>query len=216
MIRVKGTDFKTVELPDLGDRIFFGQTKSYSENAFSSSVDLAEAIQKNRVAVVSGSEPPPSLYLSKKKEVTEVARIVEPPKVEEAPPPPPPPPPPPARQEMGPVPEVSSAVLDKITDVLGEIQNTLKTQKEDTTKAIQENTTRVEKAMAGLTISGVNVSSPVQPTHTRVEEVFVPSTLTVTDMTNHVNLKTREIGQGDSVRNSLNKLKQLKSQSIQG
>jgi hypothetical protein len=207
MIRVKGTDFKTVELPDLGDRIFFGQTKSYSENAFSSSRDLAEAIKNNRVAVVSGTEPPPSLYLSKKKEVTEISIPVEPSKVEEPP-----------KVEVVPVPapEVSSAVLDKITDVLGEIQNTLKTQREDTTKAIQENTTRVEKAMAGLTISGVNVSSPVRSTHTRVEEVFVPSTLTVTDMTNHVNLKTQEIGQGDSVRNSLNKLKKLKNQPAQG
>lgn len=203
MIRVKGIDFKTVELPDLGDRIFFGQTKSYSENAFSSSRDLAEAIQNNRVAVVSGVEPPPSLYLSKKKEATEVTTsVLEIPKVEESP----------VRQvEPAPAPEISSAALDKISDVLGEIQNTLKTQKEETAKVIQENTTRVEKAMAGLTVSGVNVSTPVQPTHTRVEEVFVPSTLTVTDMTNHVNLKTQEIGQGDSVRNSLNKLKSLKA-----
>lgn len=205
MIRVKGIDFKTVELPDLGDRIFFGQTKSYSENAFSSSRDLAEAIQNNRVAVVSGVEPPPSLYLSKKKEATEVTTsVLEIPKVEESP----------VRQvepAPAPAPEISSAALDKISDVLGEIQNTLKTQKEETAKVIQENTTRVEKAMAGLTVSGVNVSTPVQSSHTRVEEVFVPSTLTVTDMTNHVNLKTQEIGQGDSVRNSLNKLKSLKA-----
>lgn len=201
MIRVKGIDFKTVELPDLGDRIFFGQTKSYSENAFSSSRDLAEAIQNNRVAVVSGVEPPPSLYLSKKKEATEVTTsVLEIPKVEESP-----------VRQVEPAPEISSAALDKISDVLGEIQNTLKTQKEETAKVIQENTTRVEKAMAGLTVSGVNVSTPVQPAHTRVEEVFVPSTLTVTDMTNHVNLKTQEIGQGDSVRNSLNKLKSLKA-----
>jgi hypothetical protein len=45
------------------------------------------------------------------------------------------------------------------------------------------------------------------------EETYVPASIVVTDMSNHVKLDTRQVGMGDKAQASLNKLRNMKKQT---
>jgi ElaB/YqjD/DUF883 family membrane-anchored ribosome-binding protein len=226
MIKVKGIDYKTVDLPDLGDRIFFGQTKLFTVEQVAASADLNNALKNGKVVLLSESSKVP-LYSPKvitPKEVTPVPVVesttdkdVEELKGK--------------LQEMSAkleavelkatavapvaeeVPNQTSELLGKLNDAMAIIQQSLTAQKDETVKAVQESAARMEKTVSGLSIAGPGVGRVTQRDNsTSTDEIYIPSTLSVTDMTNHITLETKNVGQGDNVRNSLNKLRSLKTQ----
>jgi hypothetical protein len=223
MIKIKSLDFRTIEIPDLGDRIFFGQTKLFTEQQVASSKDLKAAVDKGRVSILSDLDgyptykeppapivppipvkvveqqpPPPQVDLELSQLRDKLSEVTE--KLE--------------RATTTPEPPPQNDVLERLVTTVGDMQKALAAQSTDTVKAVQESTTRLEKSLSGISASGPGVSRVI--THTDrgpKEEVFIPSLLSVTDMTNNIQLQTKVVGQGDAVRNSVNKLKDLKKGS---
>lgn len=216
MVSVRGMSFRVVTIPDLGDRIYYNQIKQFSEQQVSFSANLREAIAEGRVAILEGHVPPvvnQSIKIetiglqqvveelkeeiqnlsSKVQEAPSPLRVVEPEIVKES------------------VADIKILEMQKQIDGLCDI---IKQQTVATEKVIKDSVDKVANAVSTLNVSGVGVQviqSPVQNAESSYkEEVFVPSSIVVTDMTNKVTLKTQEVGQADSSQTALNKLRMMK------
>lgn len=216
MVSVRGMSFRVVTIPDLGDRIYYNQIKQFSEQQVSFSANLREAIAEGRVAILEGHVPPvvnQSIKIetiglqqvveelkeeiqnlsSKVQEAPSPLRVVEPEIVKES------------------VADIKILEMQKQIDGLCDI---IKQQTVATEKVIKDSVDKVANAVSTLNVSGVGVQviqSPVQNVESSYkEEVFVPSSIVVTDMTNKVTLKTQEVGQADSSQTALNKLRMMK------
>jgi hypothetical protein len=58
MVRVMGNSAERVRIKDLGDVIYYRQTKDYTDDEFESSRDLKRALQKGMLVKVDSQEPP--------------------------------------------------------------------------------------------------------------------------------------------------------------
>lgn len=224
MIKVKGISFRTVEIPDLNDRVYFGQVKTYTKEQLSQSADLNKAAQEGKVAIITDEElgalvPPPkpapkkdqeelkqivSKISSFEKKLEEVSSFKE--KGGETQP---------KEEEKG-----LSELLQKIDRKFEDMQEMVNKQSTETVKAIESSATKMEKTLSGLSVAGPGVTSPargIRDSENRElrEEVYIPGNLAVTDMANHIHLQTTSVGQGDTVRNSLNRLKALRNKTQQ-
>lgn len=216
MVSVRGMSFRVVTIPDLGDRIYYNQVKQFSEQQVSLSTNLREAIAEGRVAVLEGHIPQ-MISQSVEAENRGLQQVVEElreevqnlsSKVQEAPPP--------SKVIMPEV--VKESVADvKILEMQKQIDglcDIIKQQTVATEKVIKDSVDKVANAVSTLSVSGVGVQtiqSPAQNVESSYkEEVFVPSSIVVTDMTNKVTLKTQEVGQADSSQAALNKLRMMK------
>jgi hypothetical protein len=220
MIKVIGIDYRTVALPDLSDRVYYGQFKTFTKNQVISSDSLKIAISQKRLSIEESSEEilqilkqpiakpyKEPIVVSEKPKETEVVSTEK--SI-------------PVKEETTPVeivlPSKDQGTINLLNELVTKVTNleaSVSNQGTKTVNAVQESISRVEKTVSGLSISGqgvtpVNASS--HPPKGYKEEVFVPSSINVTDVTNNLRLETKQIGQGDSVRNSLSKLRALKNQ----
>jgi hypothetical protein len=218
MVKVKGIDYKTVLLADIGDRVFFGQTKFVTQEQFDASADLRKAIAQKRVVVleegVEGAAfpvykpfTPPAQDPAPQESTPTVSQEVEglrkavedlSDKMEGV--------------KSTPVsPALTEDMLHQIAEVVGAA---IKSQGTETARVVQESFSKVEKKVSGLTVSGPSISKVITDNDSGGEhqEVYIPSVLSVTDMTSGLNLETKVVGQGDSVQNALSKLRSLTQQ----
>lgn len=220
MIKVKGTDFRTVDLKDIRDRVYFGQEKVFSQSQLDTSKDLQRAIKDGKVQVLSQeSQVSPNFSIPESRpEPVVVEKIVEAPA-----------PPPNQKLEdlMGMVADLAKQV-DKLTGekskppvpslgveaAIAGLAKQIAEIKESVNKSgnISQKLERVEKSISKLTVSGPGVRlMPPSGSSQTEEEVFVPSSFQVTDMSNNVRLESKNLGQGGTVNEALAKLKALKN-----
>lgn len=229
MIKVKGADFKTVPLPDIGDRVYFGQEKVFSDAQYAASKDLKKSIESGKLLVLENSPesnagfvapvqvsqpssstpiPDPALALVVEMVNTLTQKISS------------------IESKVTNVPAVSTpAVTDVNTDaVLGAVAQLQQKMEQveasinnspSISASIQDSMKEVVSQVRGLVASGPGVTSQrVISGPSFVEEVFIPSSkIVVEDMANHVNLEARSLGQGNSMTNALSKLSQLNKPS---
>jgi len=230
MIKVRGIDFRTVELRDIADRVYYGQEKIFSDNQYNSSPELKKAIEAGKLFVMDhkvesypGFKAPvqnpevvqPAVPVDDGKmdailgvirELSDKVAVIQQKSGQEVMPPA-------ATPATGT--GVETALQSLAVQVAG-IQEALK-NKNDISSSVVEQLDRVEESVRGITVSGAGVRS-VETKSSRStvgEEVYVPSSFQVDDMTNRVKLETKSLGQGGTVNSSLAKLRELNKNNNQ-
>lgn len=227
MIKVKGADFKTVLLTDIGDRVYFGQEKVFSDAQYAASKELKKSIESGKLLVLENSPEVNAGFIAPAQVAPTVITA-------------PPPTPDPAlalvvemvntlTQKISSIesmvtnapPIATPAVTDANTDVvLGAVAQLQRKMEQveasinnspSISASIQDSMKEVVSQVRGLVASGPGVvSQKVVSGPAYVEEVFIPSSkIVVEDMSNHVNLEAKSLGQGNAMTNALSKLSQL-------
>lgn len=226
MIKVKGTDFKTVIVPDLHDRVYFGQERIYSDHQYASSKDLKKYIELGKLFVLehvpenspSFVAPPQATVLpapaaddrlaivldlvntlkDKMEGLETRASIVE--------------------QQPVSIPEVTGILsTDNVLAAVNALQQKMESIEKgmqtapNMTQVIQDSFKEIATQVKGLVASGPGVTSQRSVSgSSSTLEVFIPSSkIVVEDMASHVNLETKSLGQGNAMTQALSKLSQL-------
>jgi len=225
MYYVIGNSPKKVELKDLNDCIYYKQQKVYTDSQFERSVDLKRAIDRKILVVLKKSEDKPGSFdahaaivssdikapepVSNSKENLKIDalldRIQELEKIIKDKP---------SSQDN----TILLAILDRLERLeksptavdMSTIQEALKGLE----AKIQDNKDNksediLNKLEGIITRSGIGIPT-ISEENRRVEDIYVPN-ITVEDAKSHINLEVRKIDKGDSVSESLRKLKELKS-----
>lgn len=224
MYHVIGNSPKKVELKDLNDCVYYKQQKVYSDSQYRSSVDLQRAIERKSLIVLrqsedstgsfdvntavissdiktSDSSPKIDLLLDKINRLEEKLKFQSSPssqsdesalatildRLE--------------KLEKG---TTSAVDLSSIQDALKNIENRMQ----------ENNSDDILKKLEGIISKASSVTTTVvkQEEDRRVEDVYVPN-INVEDGTSHINLEVRTIESGNSIADSLKKLKELKTKS---
>jgi len=227
MYYVIGNSPKKVELKDLNDCIYYKQQKVYTDSQFERSVDLKRAIDRKILVVLKKSEDKLGSFDAHAAIVSSDIKIPEPiplPKEDSK-----------IEVLLNKVQELEKSLKDKPSSQ----DNTLLLAILDRLERLEKNPTAVDistiqEALKGLeakiqnnkdnksddilnklegiiTRSGMSISS-IPEDNRRVEDIYVPN-ITVEDAKSHIKLEVRKIDTGDSVSESLRKLKELKSKS---
>lgn len=222
MYIVIGNNPKKVELKDLNDCVYYKQQKVYTDAQYEGSVDLQRAIERKSLVVLKKSEdklgsfdadvaiiphevkaPVSDSTLQINALLDRIQSLEQSIKNPEAP------------QSY----DLLNAVLERlerleknpatldlssIQDALKSIENRMQDTRSD---AI------LDKIEGILNRSGSVVTpKKEEATSQRVEEVYIPN-VTVSDAKSNIKLEVRTIDTGDSVTDSLKKLKELRSKS---
>lgn len=227
MYFVIGNSPKKVELKDLNDCVYYKQQKVFSESQYQSSVDLKRAIERKSLIVLKKSEDSTGSFDA---DTVIVSSDIKSPKSESSP----------QidlllnkirdlekRLESQPPSSPSSHNNDALAIILDRLERLEKspaavdvsamTSIQEALKGIetkmQENKSDglLEKLEGIINRSGGS-STPVEEEDRRVEDIYVPN-IRVEDANSHIKLEVRTIDTGDSVADSLKKLKELKSKS---
>lgn len=222
MIKVRGSDPETVDLPDLNDRVYYGQEKLYSEAQYSRSQDLKKEIQKGRLTLIERREDVSADF--KVPDYSNVPKQVIQSPVEE----------PQVKEDY-------SNKLELLLKKVADLENELKEKKESKQDNSQELLNQILLAIKSSPtpspqatpdqmvdikdhllklsskIEGISSGDPVsknkeiteEAINKRMEEIYVPS-ITVQDSQNNVNLEVRVVSQKDNMSDTLDKLKKLK------
>ena len=239
MYLVIGNSPRKVELKDLNDYVYYKQQKVYSEEQYKRSIDLQRAIQSKVLIVLkktedtTGSFDIPSVAIPseitinnrnddskstdilldrihKLEEMLEKNNNSDQAKIQEK--------------------TLESQLLEKLIDRIEKLESSpAPTVDNSTLNSIQESISKLESKIqekskgddildrlegiisnAGTgSVSKVNHEDTVER---RVEDIYVPN-VTVEDANSHIKLEVRSIESGDSVSDSLKKLKELRSKS---
>jgi hypothetical protein len=230
MFLVIGNTPQRVELKDLGDYVYYKQQKVFTEAQYIRSQDLQREIQKGslsvlkRTAEASGSFEIPSVSFGTQDKTS----AVESPKLD-------------ALMER--IQSLEASIKAKSDTIQAPQVDALKAIEEKISKletsapviqgssgpdlsflydAIKGLEARIEKGtgsdaliarLEGILNRAPTAAAPVRPKEeTRPEDVYIPN-VTVEDANTHIKLNVRTIDSGDSVSDSLKKLKELKSKS---
>lgn len=227
MIKVKGADFKTVLLTDIGDRVYYGQEKIFSDAQYTASKELKKSIESGKIIVLDNSpeinagfiapsqstqlptkeirqdpDPALALVLEMVNTLTNKIGLIES-KV--------------ANTTVSTPAVITDTNTDVVLGAVAQLQKKMEQMEESLSRtpsissSIQESMNEVVTQVKGLIASGPGVTSQKSlGNSTIVEEVFIPSSkIVVEDMTNHVKLETKSLGQGNSMTNALTKLSKL-------
>lgn len=224
MYYVIGNSPKKVELKDLNDCVYYKQQKVYSDSQHASSVDLQRAIERKALIVLKKSEdntgsfdvdsavissdiktsdssPKIDLLLDKINKLEEKIKSQSSPS---------------AKSDES----ALATILDRLEKLekgntssvdLSSIQEALKNIE---TRMQENNSDDILKKLESIISKASSVTTTVmkQEEEKRVEDVYVPN-INVEDGTSHINLEVRTIESGNSLADSLKKLKELKSKS---
>jgi hypothetical protein len=227
MYFVIGNSPKRVELKDLNDCVYYKQQKVFSDSQYQSSVDLKRAIERKSLIVLKKSEDSTGSFDADTVIVSSDIKSPEPessPQVDlllnkirdlEK------------RLENQPPSTPASHNNDALAIILDRLERLEKSPAAIDTSAmtsIQEALKGIETKMQdnksdgllekleGIISRSGGSSTPVQEENRRVEDIYVPN-IRVEDANSHIKLEVRTIDTGDSVSDSLKKLKELKSKS---
>jgi hypothetical protein len=226
MFYIIGNSPKKVELKDLNDCVYYKQQKVYTDTQYEHSVDLKRAIERKILIVLKKSEDPTGSFDINTTIVSSETKIPEPassPETEvllEK-----------IRDLENIIKNQSSSSLPSTqnNDALALILNRLERLErnptsvdlstvQDALKSIEtrmqndKNDGILEKLESLISRSGVKTAS-IQEVNRRVEDVYIPN-IRVEDANSHIKLEVRTIDSGDSVTDSLKKLREMKSKSI--
>lgn len=235
MIKVSGAVTEIVPIPDLGDKVYYKQEKTYSEAQYHKSLDLQREIQRGRLRVISRTpedysnfKPPESVDMPEVPGATgasiEVSSLLEhikslEKKLEENSKP----------QEEKPIenPKQNELIL-KLMDKIEDLESKLAaTPQADNTKLL-EAIERLEKKKPDNDnpeilqklediVSRAPTATGGVPKDTRSakqieEDIYVPK-IKVEDGTSHIKLKTRTVESGSSVNSAAEALKKLRQKN---
>lgn len=224
MYIVIGNNPKKVELKDLNDCVYYKQQKVYTDAQYEGSVDLQRAIERKSLVVLKKSEdklgsfdadvaiiphevkaPVSDSTLQINALLDRIQSLEQSIKNPETP------------QSY----DLLNAVLERlerleknpatldlssIQDALKSIENRMQDTRSD---AILD---KIESILNRSGSGSVVTSKKEEATSQRVEEVYIPN-VTVSDAKSNIKLEVRTIDTGDSVTDSLKKLKELRSKS---
>ena len=212
-IKIKGMAFRPVQLPELRDAVFFGQTKVYDDVQRSTCPSLQSAIKAGLLAVL--EETPLVIPM------VSPSAFPAPQPLYKAPPPvvlpqtfPAPQPAPTAMDMDAMAARVVEAVTANVVAAMAAQQNhSVAPPPAPADNGTAQAITALSRKIDGLSVSGVGVtrqttmtSSDVSPT----DEVYIP-TINVDDMHNNIKLESRSLGQGGQVNSALAALRNLKN-----
>jgi len=227
MLHVIGNTPQRVELKDLGDYVYYKQQKVFTDAQYNRSQDLQREIQKGSLTILKRTEEKNGSF-----EVPSVTYTNVPPKENSSVD---------SSSKLDVLLEriqgLESAIHSKSTaqlpadlqsDIIRELTEKITRLESgdrgfsELLESVRKLEERIDKGSTGDDIlkkledilskapTGVPRESPRE--ETRPEDVYVPS-ITVEDGNTHIKLNVRSIESGDSVSDSLKKLKELKSKS---
>jgi hypothetical protein len=222
MIKVKGTSYRTIDIPELGDRVYFGQEKIFSDAQYASAPSLKKSIETGNLFLIEHSPEVSSGFIAPVMQVVPVTTpvpaivIVDPPK----------------DQSFDAIIQVvsdlkdhivsltdkvntaeasksttSDQVLQDLTAKMASIEDKL-TSSPDLSKTIKDSFSTLQKQVNGLVASGPNLTQRILDNSPQ-GEIYVPSSIKVDDMANNVKLETKNLGQGNAMNQALANLKAL-------
>ena len=218
-IKIKGMAFRPVQLPELRDAVFFGQTKVYDDVQRSTCPSLQSAIKAGLLAVLEETPlsipmvspialtTPQPLYRAPASavpapvpapEVVQAVTVQTPPSVS-------------AVDMDAMAARVVEAVTANVVAAMAAQQNKGVATQPPVDNGTAQALTALSRKIDGLSVSGTGVSQQsTLDRATSVDDVFVP-TICVDDMANHVQLETRNLGQGGQVNSALAALRDLRN-----
>lgn len=225
MYHVIGNSPKKVELKDLNDCVYYKQQKIFSDSQYHSSVDLKRAIERKTLIVLKKSEDSTGSFDVNTAIISSDIKTPEPTpnlkidllleKINDLE----------NKIKNQPSPTSSNQNQDALSAILERLERLEKNPSSVDLSSIQEALKNIESRMQDNKSDGLlekletiinrsgSSAAPVQEEEDRrVEDIYVPN-IVVEDAKSHINLEVRTINGGDSVSDSLRKLKELKSKS---
>ena len=225
MYHVIGNSPKKVELKDLNDCVYYKQQKIFSDSQYHSSVDLKRAIERKTLIVLKKSEDSTGSFDVNTAIISSDIKTPEPApnlkidllleKINDLE----------NKIKNQPSPTSSNQNQDALSAILERLERLEKNPSSVDLSSIQEALKNIETRMQDNKSDGLleklesiinrsgSGAAPVQEEEDRrVEDIYVPN-IQVEDAKSHINLEVRTISGGDSVSDSLKKLKELKSKS---
>ena len=229
MIKVRGSDPETVDLRDLGDKVYYGQEKVFSESQYSRSVDLKRELQKGRLTVIERREEASAdfkipVHQSAPKETVVKEVVVKEVKTSD-----------PLielllkkvsdletglknKQEVKQEPksEISNDILNQILLAIKSAPVSTVATQDSGLDAIKGHLEKLSSKIEDLSLSssestsGKNKEITQEAIDKRMDEVYIPN-VTVHDSNTNVNLEVRVINKEESMADILAKLKKLKN-----
>lgn len=218
MIKVVGSVADIVPLPDLNDRVYYRQEKTYSEEQYKKSLDLQREIQKGRLLIVSrtdekfadfkipaSSDNPPESGDSLVTQLIAGIRGLE-------------------KSILRQMAAGDNALMQRLSQRIEGLEKQVKggsgAGNPDVLEAIQKLEERVEASEGASVLDrlediiknaprGPVVTAEAVEEQAAQDDVYVP-TVTVEDASSHVNLKMRTVEKSSSVDSAAEALKKLK------
>lgn len=220
MIKIRGSDPETVDLPDLNDRVYYCQEKTFSEAQYTRSQDLKREIQKGRLILIERREEnsaefkiPDSINIPKQIEVVREVPVKENPsesldlllkkitdlevKLN-------------AKEEAKP--DISQDLLNQILLAIKSVPPPVvpDTQMGDIKTHLEKLSSKIESLSGVAAPITKNKEITEEAVNKRMDEIYIPN-ITVQDSQNNLNLEVRVVSQNDSMGDTLIKLKKLKN-----
>jgi hypothetical protein len=240
MIKIQGSSFKKVEIPELNDCIHYGQVKTYSESQYSRSPSLAKGIKLGHLALTEGSTPAetPSVAPKQEKPKQEKPKQEKPkqekPKQEK-----------PKQEKPKQSPSENEKLLEKqILELKQQLSDSKEEKPDGALKGMMEEmkselmgkfsdlSARVEELPAQATetatpsggteialqqisrkLDSMQFSGPgIRQNNdaAKIKEEVYIPDIAVTDMSNHISLQSKDMGSGGQVNESLAALRKLR------
>jgi hypothetical protein len=226
MFYVIGNSPKKVELKDLNDCVYYKQQKVYTDSQYESSVDLKRAIERKILIVLKKSEDTTGSFDISTPIISSETKTSEPAPVQNV------------DSLLNKIRDLEGIVKSYSSNIQPSLQNNdalaiildrlEKLEKSPTSidlSVIQDALKSIESRMQDnksdglleklegiISRSGVK-GTPVQEDTRRVEDIYVPN-IRVEDANSHIKLEVRTIDSGDSVSDSLKKLREMKSKGL--
>ena len=225
MFYVIGNSPKKVELKDLNDCVYYKQQKVYTDSQYESSVDLKRAIERKILIVLKKSEDTTGSFDINTSIIPSETKTPEPGSSPEV------------KVLLEKIRDLESVIKsqsnlsspssqnnDALAVILDRLEKLEKNPASIDLSVIQEALKNIESRMQSNKSDGLleklegiinrsgGKSASIQEDNRRVEDVYIPN-IRVEDANSHIKLEVRTIDSGDSVSDSLRKLKELKSKS---
>jgi hypothetical protein len=222
MLKVRGSSYRPLFLPELGDTVFLGQVKTFTEEKLAQSPTLQDAVNTGKVVVLDRTgtlttTPPPLPRIVPVTVAAALQVFADPPRV---------------GSQVAPVdscennapkpPSASDLLLASLVDKVTLLAKTLEDKHAQEAVGVSSNELADKLADIATRIDGMRVSGPgVQENHVlsngaSKDSIFVPSAIKVDDLTNNISLSTRSLGQGGSVNEAVAALRRARESSNGG
>ena len=214
MVKVRGASYRPLFLPEINDTVFFGQIKTYQTSHMDKSPTLREALASGKLIILESTDtvpvPVPQTTAPVDQPTLSAASVS----------------PEPGQAQTDKMPARAEALLASLVErVEGLSKDLAQSRDRDSllpgiSPDISEKLEAIASKLEGIRVSGPGVQEPMVSTmSTRAsgqggsDEMFIPSTIRVDDLTNNITLEPRSLGQGGSVNEAAAALKKAMKQS---
>ena len=216
MLRLKSSSYRPLHFPELKDTIFFGQEKQYTDAQCAKCPQITEEVRKGNLVVLEQTREslaPAAPYIPAPVTVPEALMPSAPAEADQPQQPP---------EWYGKMMEDVRAMVTaqqpqqqaqdaSVAPMLQQLLQKMDTMGQNSDPVLAEKLGEISRKIEGISVSGPGIIEGQAVTTARsVMEVYVPSAIRVDDLSNNVNLQTKNLGQGSSVNDALAALKNLK------